>query len=102
MKSQPFVTRQEARAIWDRVQANRERLQSCSRHDFEPVPEWRSYSMLSKAIATCRRCGGEMRGNDVATYLRGVAAGSGENFSALFAAVYPDVPATVETVEGAS
>lgn len=72
------------------IKRNRERLDACSCHEFEPDPEWhRRPGSLLRSKVRCRHCGGEMESGEAHTYLRGLAHGSGQDYRALVATVWP-------------
>lgn len=76
-----------------KIKRNGERLDGCTGHDFEPDTEWRSAKPpLSYRTVHCRACGGDMKMNDAMNYLRGLAHGTGRDFKAMTAAIWPPTP----------
>jgi hypothetical protein len=76
-----------------RIKRNSERLDACEGHDFEPDPDWRTRASLLDRKVHCRACGGDMKNGDALMYLRGLAHGSGRDFTALTDAIWPPSPA---------
>jgi hypothetical protein len=76
--------------LFVQIKRNSERLDGCSGHEFEPQPDWRTAPRpyINRKIR-CLRCGGEMPTGDAHTYLRGVAYGSGRNYTDLASAIWP-------------
>lgn len=62
----------EAHRIWERVKANSAKLESCSRHEFEPIEDDRRIRSQR-----CSKCGGEVGGSEALWYKRGLQHGGG-------------------------
>ena len=73
-----------------KIKRNSDRVDSCDRHEFEPVPDWqeRKGPFLWLKVR-CVRCDGLMNADNVMTYLRGYAHGTGQDVQALCNAVFP-------------
>lgn len=71
----PHFTKDEAKALWDRVTTNNQKLNDCPRHKFNGELPPREQRFNAKI--TCEHCGGEMRLIDVNQYIRGWIAHGG-------------------------
>ncbi len=65
----------DAKAAWKRICENRDKLDACPRHHFEPLG---LEGIRLGAKATCTECGGEMDLTKLNFYIRGYEA-AGKN-----------------------
>lgn len=72
------------------IKRNSDRLRACDRHEFDPVPDWRTRpGPLIWQTVHCARCGGDMKAGEANDYLRGFAHGSGQDYTAIVNAIWP-------------
>lgn len=66
-----MITREETRAIWEKVKANLATLKACTGpHDFQALPGEKLFPRYR-----CSKCGGEADGHAVHWYAAGLAHG---------------------------
>lgn len=89
MSADELAARKGENDMFVRIKRNHERLNGCAGHDFEPDPNWRETRPLLNRTVHCRTCGGDMKTGDAHQYLRGLAHGSGRDYGAIVAAIWP-------------
>lgn len=72
-----------------KIKRNSDRLEGCTRHDFERQPNWRSGPLYNQRVR-CLRCEGEMKAADAMLYLRGYAHGTGQDYRQVIALIWPE------------
>lgn len=66
------LSKDDVKQIWNEVNANRDRLQSCPRHTFQMLP-----NSMQRMKFNCTHCKGELRTDAMLQYVAGYMAAGG-------------------------